>query len=1275
MAKLKVCNVHYNRDRRRHQQSKSQTLPVHITDYTCKLCHRNVKATKSYACQKHVVKCNNGELPMCAVPCTFFSEYVVQTATIEDHEEFYHKCNPTAASQIQAFVCKKCNEPFLEMAKNQKKLEQSQKRLKAILEEVDVNAKNAKQMESKLLCESPNKENIFCKATSDTKELKAHQYEIKEVLYKILEVTKNEDDMFVGVTKKSSLILSKNILLNGVVTSNKKLIVNFLKDSVLVKYEVIGKTVKTNFILKPQHRTSMQSLTREILVAFEELQSLSVCLGIFEEHWVSACQHYNLNNKYKGNKTMFQIDNEYTLKYPKQVTAVIRETVRSTIHNGSECQIVLPKSDRHVHVRQLRCEPCKLLLRNCIRKLPRALVNRNLEDERTSPHSFTPLTSLGNEELLRRCRRMGEYIVKLKQSRNRLLKLYENATKKENLMELPENVSLTSGKLGTLMELALSKNLLQENSVLYALLCDTVTSLMKAEVEGKKSGESKKKMHPKGMRFHPVVLKWCAELAGKCGQGGYNLVREILPIPSLPTVNSYRQSHKSYNVVSQENLKLFSQELTRRNCKGLGGIHWDEIYIKKGIKVCARTNQLVGFEDLEIPENITEVINLEEIEHTQTNSDHMFEYNINGDSSTDDNSTSYDTDGELGMASCRPMAKTILQFFWSSIEGDFTWPVASFPINNINAKILGNCVWNTISILSEIQFGKDNENKVQVLYGVCDGATHSSAFFNQLGSINWMTENPYNNNNPIFWLSDPPHMIKKLRNFLTSQKRNLRFNDFEISIDHLTDVAERGLTKLSSKHLFLTSRTKMSVKRAAETCCKEVADDILYNSKYGFQKTLMTRQYIRKVSEYFKIMNSISVKADTIQKLIKVLVFFKRWFTEINEQAKDHRGGLTEHWKKFISKHTYFDLTRSIRGFIGLISYVKINHPDTIIVPRTTNQDDVENYFSLQRSRIAGGEPTVQQYMEGNSSLSTSLLIKAEKEEHNKHAFIGSYAALVTPNFVSVPLKRKKKNSCKKLFNNQDVLRRDSNHGKSYLSVSESEVESFHTQKDEQQLYRHAEQVLEHITVKSPSTIIGQSLKLVSILREKQNRQHLLQFLKKFNFLLRHQHFVCGKWHTNSLNDALTAVQQDNQLQGFWQTLLVEVNVAIPSNQMFHMFSKKFCKRRCVTFLAIDEINPKSEDQKTAIRQMLRSFDKEPVKQRMKEVHVKSTDICFKCGEQGHWAKQCQKKIPHDPAWLEKQQCFACGQTGHLKVDCKSTVKVSGVKDARRNSSIGVRIQ
>ena len=138
------------------------------------------------------------------------------------------------------------------------------------------------------------------------------------------------------------------------------------------------------------------------------------------------------------------------------------------------------------------------------------------------------------------------------------------------------------------------------------------------------------------------------------------MVREILPIPSLITVNSYRQSQKSYRVVSPDNLKLFSQELTRRNCKGIGGIHWDEIYIKKGIKVCARTNQLVGFKDLEIPENILEVINKDEKEPKKTNGYQIFQSSDCEDSLTDEAFTCNETDEELTETSSRPVAKIIL---------------------------------------------------------------------------------------------------------------------------------------------------------------------------------------------------------------------------------------------------------------------------------------------------------------------------------------------------------------------------------------------------------------------------------------------------------------------------------------------------------------------------------------------------------------------------------------------------------------------------------------
>ena len=306
---------------------------------------------------------------------------------------------------------------------------------------------------------------------------------------------------------------------------------------------------------------------------------------------------------------------------------------------------------------------------------------------------------------------MAEYIKQLRKANNKLQMLVNQEKRKENLIQLPKNVNLTALKLSSLVEIALSKQCLDENLVLYALLYDTVTALIKSETE-RKNFEAGKKSHPNGMRFHPVVLKWCVELANRCCKGGYELIRDVLPIPCISTVNAYRQSHKSYETISRENLYVFSQELTRRNSKGIGGIHWDEIHVKKGVKVCARTNELVGFEDLQIAKSISESIALDGHLPEEQIAAKDFETDSGSESSSEDSSTSSIEEEKTSHGSQKPMAKIILQFFWSSLEGDFTWPVASFPLHKINAKTLPHCVWNTVNVLSEIKFGKNNEKQL-----------------------------------------------------------------------------------------------------------------------------------------------------------------------------------------------------------------------------------------------------------------------------------------------------------------------------------------------------------------------------------------------------------------------------------------------------------------------------------------------------------------------------------------------------------------------------------
>lgn len=107
----------------------------------------------------------------------------------------------------------------------------------------------------------------------------------------------------------------------------------------------------------------------------------------------------------------------------------------------------------------------------------------------------------------------------------------------------------------------------------------------------------------------------------KAKEQGYKVVRRILPIPSWATIKQYGQAKSTASPISQDNLTLMVQEMTRKGCKSIGGIHWDEMAIKEGILLCKRTGELVGFEDLNIsPELTTEPENLNDNEDDDSDS-------------------------------------------------------------------------------------------------------------------------------------------------------------------------------------------------------------------------------------------------------------------------------------------------------------------------------------------------------------------------------------------------------------------------------------------------------------------------------------------------------------------------------------------------------------------------------------------------------------------------------------------------------------------------------
>jgi hypothetical protein len=169
-------------------------------------------------------------------------------------------------------------------------------------------------------------------------------------------------------------------------------------------------------------------------------------------------------------------------------------------------------------------------------------------------------------------------------------------------------------------------------------------------------------------------------------------------------------------------------------------------------------------------------------------------------------------------------------------------------------------------------------------------------------------------------MSDPPHLIKKLRNniYNSGYKENsprytrcLSLNSKNILWEHIYSVYLRDKrrhifsTDIRCSHVHLDSLSKMRVKLAVHVLNSKVQKDM---AKYDNDATGSTQKYILNCETLWNVFNDTkpltSLEDSRIKALDNVLQFFNNWRDELASIFKTK----SEQSCHFISWQTMFDI-------------------------------------------------------------------------------------------------------------------------------------------------------------------------------------------------------------------------------------------------------------------------------------------------------------------------------------------------------------------------------
>lgn len=249
---------------------------------------------------------------------------------------------------------------------------------------------------------------------------------------------------------------------------------------------------------------------------------------------------------------------------------------------------------------------------------------------------------------------------------------------------------------------------------------------------------------PNGRRWHPLIIKFCLYIH-HLSSSAYDILRKsgCLALPSGRTLRDYTHFIDNKPGFNADVDKYMFEQIDVKNLKNhevYVGVIADEMKIKEGLIFNKSSGNILGFTNLG---DVNQSIDL-------------LEKQLLGEE----------------IESPNELATSVFVIMVRGLIVDFNFPYASFPTH----KLTGDQI---MPLLMEATFRLERMG-LKVLTHTLDGCSNNRKYFKLASTTETL---PYKMQNPftsesrcIYFLSDPPHLLKTTRNCFYNPRRRLEVN-------------------------------------------------------------------------------------------------------------------------------------------------------------------------------------------------------------------------------------------------------------------------------------------------------------------------------------------------------------------------------------------------------------------------------------------------------------------------------------------------------------------